>query len=850
MKKFIVFITLFLIALLHGHVEATSMDLANLLSSNGTVSVKREKQLVTEQSLTMTGVTLAKTNEHKETIKNGIAESLDVSSSYVDIVKVVKLSQSETKVTYSVKAANVADQTHLCNVMGGSSYEQKVQAKVSEATGVSASEMTVSTNTCEKKNIMVEEGKSTSDAENATETNNTKMAVDSTKDYPIVDHKGVNTIVTPNHVIDHNNATENNSTITLSECPKGEDGKICSDNGKCNVLSIGTEDITKTVVEKVCYCKPGYYGIACSKVRCNSPCGEHGVCKKDPAGLHPKCYCDKGWGGDGCADRICPHSDETSKIECSNHGLCKEVDGQKICYCEPNFYGDGCQFEYVQLPKPTRQHNITFDPLVPKTNVVDLDASNTNSTKDKNVTKSKLTGCRAVQFSETGERLESNVCGGHGICEAAASSSNPEASVYSCNCDDGYSGPLCTTKTCSSACAENGGTCNPVTGLCKNCPANRFGTNACESFYCGVSANDHLGNKCYGNGLCNNVTGKCTCFVDGEVDPKRCKDKSDTLCKPETCSFGKCVNSTHCKCDPGFAGKHCDKLICPEDCNWNDLRPQGECVYNAEGDMSGGKCQCYPGWKGDACDKQEALYEAGSACDQDCSNQCLDDFPSRCKISFDYFTTIWDKKSKTTVAKQVPATTSKMRPTLEQLHINGNNWTRSWKSSQGPESNNVKNARVCFLGCVTECLSSCQKELQLKSAEDRINTKKNTLVKDQLEMSGHISKDNLVDAAKEDAARKDGSEVVLTNKMVQDHNNDLSDQAEHESQESTTSATGTAGDLDGNNADSKKMKVTKLKGNKALQFKAVGEQLENKNKVTSSSNGILGWFGSLFSSKK
>ena len=48
----------------------------------------------------------------------------------------------------------------------------------------------------------------------------------------------------------------------------------------------------------------------------------------------------------------------------------------------------------------------------------------------------------------------------------------------------------------------------------------------------------------------------------------------------------------------------------------------------------------------------------------------------------------------------------------------------------------------------------------------------------------------------------------------------------------------------------KKMKVSKLKGNKALQFKAVGEQLENKNKVTSSSNGILGWFGSLFSSKK
>lgn len=42
--------------------------------------------------------------------------------------------------------------------------------------------------------------------------------------------------------------------------------------------------------------------------------------------------------------------------------------------------------------------------------------------------------------------------------------------------------------------------------------------------------------------------------------------------------------------------------------------------------MSSGKCQCYPGWESDACDKQMATYEAGSACDQDCSSQCLDDF--------------------------------------------------------------------------------------------------------------------------------------------------------------------------------------------------------------------------------
>ena len=65
---------------------------------------------------------------------------------------------------------------------------------------------------------------------------------------------------------------------------------------------------------------------------------------------------------------------------------------------------------------------------------------------------------------------------------------------------------------------------------------------------------------------------------------------------------------------------------------------------------------------------------------------------------------VWDQNSKSTVAKQVPVTTKKMRPTLEMLHINANNWTRSWRDSQGPESKNIKNARMCFLGCVTECL--------------------------------------------------------------------------------------------------------------------------------------------------
>ena len=44
--------------------------------------------------------------------------------------------------------------------------------------------------------------------------------------------------------------------------------------------------------------------------------------------------------------------------------------------------------------------------------------------------------------------------------------------------------------------------------------------------------------------------------------------------------------------DAGFTGEHCDLRICPEDCNWNEFKPQGECFYDEEGEMKTGSCQC------------------------------------------------------------------------------------------------------------------------------------------------------------------------------------------------------------------------------------------------------------------
>ena len=70
------------------------------------------------------------------------------------------------------------------------------------------------------------------------------------------------------------------------------------------------------------------------------------------------------------------------------------------------------------LPSPTKEHNISYNPLVPKVDVVDLDVHNSTS----NGTEVKLTGCRAEQFSDAGERVESNVCSNHGVCRLSCRS--------------------------------------------------------------------------------------------------------------------------------------------------------------------------------------------------------------------------------------------------------------------------------------------------------------------------------------------------------------------------------------------------------------------------------------------
>ena len=243
----------------------------NLGNVNAKKTTPSEEQPVARQVLLLSEVSIEKAREHKDAIKDGaIAAALKVPSDHVQIIDIKNI-DGETELVYKVKATNTAGQNALCRSMTTNKYHDDLQNKISAVTGIPVASMTVSLMVC---------------------TNGTSPVPVNTRN-----GDGVDTVETPKEV-KANNIQVDKSTITLAECPKGSTGKVCSGNGKCGILNVGTEDPTKTLIEKVCYCKPGYYGEGCDKLRCNSygqrdvPCGKHGVCKKDHNGKNPTCVCE------------------------------------------------------------------------------------------------------------------------------------------------------------------------------------------------------------------------------------------------------------------------------------------------------------------------------------------------------------------------------------------------------------------------------------------------------------------------------------------------------------------------------------------------------------------------------
>uniref|UniRef100_A0AAY4D4E5 Uncharacterized protein n=1 Tax=Denticeps clupeoides TaxID=299321 RepID=A0AAY4D4E5_9TELE len=133
-----------------------------------------------------------------------------------------------------------------------------------------------------------------------------------------------------------------------------------------------------------------------------------------------------------------------------------------------------------------------------------------------------------------------------------------------CVCDPGFTGPVCSSKTCPDNC-KNRGRC--VNGQCV-CNPGFTGTD-CSTSTCP--------DNCNNQGRC--INGKCVC-EPGFSGP----DCSTAECPNNCNNWGRCVNGK-CVCDVGFSGPDCSLKSCPNNCS-----NRGRCVR--------GKCVCRRGFTG------------------------------------------------------------------------------------------------------------------------------------------------------------------------------------------------------------------------------------------------------------
>ncbi|XP_053325121.1 tenascin-N-like [Spea bombifrons] len=199
-------------------------------------------------------------------------------------------------------------------------------------------------------------------------------------------------------------------------------------------------------------------------------------------------------------------------------------------------------------------------------------------------------------------------CGAAAQCNTCNGRGRFIPELNRCQCDDGWEGPDCATKSCPGNCAGNGacvdGVCQCAEGYAgsdcneKLCipECGRFGkcvdgTCRCAEGYTGSACNEKLCiPECGRFGKC--VDGTCRC-AEGYTG-SACNEK---LCIPECGRFGKCVDGT-CRCAEGYTGPTCRKKKCPFDCG-----EFGTCVD--------GTCKCVDGYTGPACRKKKCPVDCG-----------------------------------------------------------------------------------------------------------------------------------------------------------------------------------------------------------------------------------------------
>ncbi|XP_051717584.1 scavenger receptor class F member 1 [Ctenopharyngodon idella] len=214
------------------------------------------------------------------------------------------------------------------------------------------------------------------------------------------------------------------------------------------------------------------------------------------------------------------------------------------------------------------------------------------------------------------------------LCEGERACLHDEVCVHPgfCRCKPGFYGYQCKTRCpsefwgadCRELCpCHPHGLCDPVTGEC-SCLPNRWG-NLCQNSC-----------KCTRHGKCDPVYGNCTCEEGWWTSTcsKVCQcHLATSTCDQATgrclcnegywgqkcslrcnCYVSPCLQRTgECQCLHGWWGPSCDRR-----CNCN--------LNHADCDLQTGTCLCYPGYKGSVCNEPCESGKYGSGCKKSCGH--------------------------------------------------------------------------------------------------------------------------------------------------------------------------------------------------------------------------------------
>jgi hypothetical protein len=381
----------------------------------------------------------------------------------------------------------------------------------------------------------------------------------------------------------------------------------------------GRYEVDRETNASSCACQNDFGGKFCdAKSVCPDECSKRGVCRGG------KCQCDLGFGGDNCAQPMCPNkcggargrcsdsekrcicangwgldcSQDNCPLNCMGRGICQAKDFANNrtvnwCNCLPGFSGAGCQFwgQTAVLGNQARFAEV-------------------RGTPGNDVVPGNLSQPYILDFSCP------NHCSGHGICERVVNNGFVSGR---CKCIQGFGGIDCSGE-CPLHCTDAlHGTCSGVDPQTVKCE--------CNTGYRGVGCFEtYCANNCSGHGVCQNNACFCTapwtgaaCHIDsscsgnGDFKDGRCICKAGwggrlcnvaVKCSP-ACANGVCVGAevgpnaddndpviAVCRCNDGFMGDICDRKTCPN----KNCGGVGKCLHN-------GECECYSGYAGPGCER-------------------------------------------------------------------------------------------------------------------------------------------------------------------------------------------------------------------------------------------------------